>query len=241
MTNEELLLYYTNLLIIQYHDKPNARGFMAAGLNALMTYELLIDIKNGYNIDDAKGAQLDILGKYLGSDRIVTGVAFTRDYFGLSLYGETTPFNFYPYSAYSDIAPDAQYRRYAESAESLFSLNDEEYRQILKLKIGQNNGNASNKDIDNLLEGFFENQAIFTDRENMSISYIFQGNQERLVTIALSEGLIPKPAAVGISVSFVPDIENIFVYDKYGEPTPDFGVGFAKYGETAVGGWLGYE
>lgn len=241
MTNEELVLYYTNLLILQYYSKPKARATIAAAAEALMVYELLISIKNGYDIETAQGAQLDVLGKYLGSDRVVTGIAFTRDYFGFSGYGDVAPFTFSPYLEYGEISPDVQYRRYQESAESLFSLNDEEYREILKLKIVQNNGNASNKDIDDLISEFFDNQAIFTDRENMTISYIFQGNQERLVTIALSEGLIPKPAAVGLSVAYVPDINNIFVYTKYGEEAPDFGVGFAKYGETATGGWLKYE
>jgi hypothetical protein len=74
----------------------------------------------------------------------------------------------------------------------------------------------------------------------MTISYIFQDNIERLVTIAQSEGLLPKPAAVGLSVTFVADIENIYTMVPYGADTPDFGVGFAEYGASAIGGWLTY-
>jgi len=239
--NDELIRYYIELLIIQYNSKPKARSTIEALIMQLMIYDLAIKVRDGYNIDDAIGLQLDILGKYLGSDRIVTGTSFTRDYFGFCEYGNTVPFTFNPYIKYGDIAPDVQYRRYEESVASLFELNDTEYRFILKLKILQNNQKATNKNIDLLLEQYFGDQVIFTDRENMTISYIFQSNIERLVTIAQSEDLLPKPAGVGLSVAFTPDITSIFTMIQYGESAPSWGQGFALYGATTTGGWLGYE
>ena len=239
--DSELILYYVNLLILQYRKLPNAQAHIAALIKQLMIYDLMIQVRNGYDLDDAVGVQLDILGKYLGNDRIVTGSAFTRDYFGLVLYGATAPFDHEPYIQYGDMIPDVQYRRYQEDAESLFTLNDEEYRFFLKLKLIQNYSNASNQEIDLFLDQFFGDNVIFTDRFNMSISYIFGENVERLVTIAVSEGLLPKPAAVGLSVTFVPDIENIFIMIQYSGTTPDFGVGFAEYGGTPAGSWLTYE
>jgi len=238
--DSELILYYVNLLILQYRSKPKAQEHITALINALMIYDLAIKVRDGYNINDAVGVQLDILGKYLGSDRIITGSVFTRDYFGFSEYSDTAPFTHNPFIKYGDTVPDVQWRRYAESAQSLYELNDTEYRFVLNLKIIQNYSNASNKDIDLLLEEFFEDNVIFTDRENMTISYIFQDNIERLVTIAQSEGLLPKPAAVGLSFAFVPDITNIFMMIPYGATAPDFGIGFSKYGVTAVGSWLKY-
>ena len=238
--NEELILYYVNLLIIQYRTKPKASAHISTLIETLMIYDLMIKVRDGYNIDTAIGVQLDILGKYLGSDRIVTGTAFTRDFFGLVLYGDTAPFDHEPYIKYGDETPDVQYRRYEDSVQSLFSLNDTEYRFVLKLKLIQNYSNASNKQIDILLDEFFGENVIFTDREDMTISYIFQDNVERLVTIAQSEGLLPKPAAVGLSVTFVPDINNIYTLVPYGADPPEFAVGFAEYGTTAIGGWLTY-
>ena len=239
--DSELILYYVNLLIIQYRTLPKASAHIAALIKQLMIYDLMIQVRDGYDLDTAVGVQLDILGKYLGNDRIITGVSFTRDYFGMVIYGATAPFDHEPFIEYGDTIPDVQYRRYQEDAESLFTLNDEEYRFFLKLKLIQNYSNASNQQIDLFLEQFFGDNVIFTDRFNMTISYIFGENVERLVTIAVSEGLLPKPAAVGLSVTFVPDIENIYTYDLYGGTTPDFGVGFSKYGVTAVGSWLEYE
>jgi len=237
----ELILYYVNLLILQYKTLPKARAHISALIEQLMIYDLAVKVRDGYNIDTAIGIQLDVLGKYLGNDRIVTGTAFTRDYFGFTGYGDTTPFTYFPFIGYGDTVPDVQWRSYAESNQSLYSLNDTEYRFYLKLKLIQNYSNASNKEIDLFLEEFLGDSVIFTDRENMTISYIFQDNIERLVEIAQSEGLLPKPAAVGLSVTFVPDIESIYYLGLYGETPPDFAVGFALYGATAIGSWLEYE
>lgn len=239
--DSELILYYVNLLIIQYRTLPKASAHIAALIKQLMIYDLMIQVRDGYNLDDAVGVQLDILGKYLGNDRIITGTVFTRDYFGLVVYGATAPFDHEPFIQYGDTIPDVQWRRYEEDNQSLFTLNDTEYRFFLKLKLIQNYSNASNKEIDLFLEQFFGDDVIFTDRENMTISYIFQDNVERLVTIAVSEGLLPKPATVGLSVAFVPDIENIYTMILYGGTTPDFGVGFSEYGGTPAGSWLTYE
>ncbi len=238
--NAELIEYYVNLLIIQYHDKPKARGHIEALIKALMVYDVAIQLRDGFDIDTAVGPQLDILGLYLGSDRIVTGTAFTREYFGYSEYGESAPFAFNGFMGYGGIAPDVQYRSYKESQQSLYSLNDAEYRTILKLKIIKNNGIPSGAIIDDILAILFGDSVIFTDRQNMTISYIFSETNRRLAQIAKSEDLLPRPSAVGISVSFAPDIFNIFAYSTYGGEIPDFAVGYAQYGITPIGGWAHY-
>jgi hypothetical protein len=238
--DQELVQYYINLLIIQYQNQPKARATIEAVISMLMLYDLMISVRDGYDLDTAVGRQLDIIGKYLGEDRTITGTTFTREYFGFSEYGDVSPFDFNPYIVYGATPPDVQYRRYEESSQSLYDLNDDEYRQILRFKLVQNYSDASNQDIDDFLDAYFGSSVIFTDRENMTISYIFQDTVERLVTIAQSEGLLPRPAGVGLSVSFVPDINNIYSFSSYGMDAPDFGVGFSEYGVTPVGSWLEY-
>ncbi|RPJ58261.1 MAG: DUF2612 domain-containing protein [Dehalococcoidia bacterium] len=68
MTDEELIEYYVNLIILQYkRDKPEAH--VRAYVKQLMIFELIQSVKNGYNLDTAVGKQLDVLGKYVGIDR----------------------------------------------------------------------------------------------------------------------------------------------------------------------------
>lgn len=240
MTNDELIEYYTDLLILQYRTQEKAPEHIRALIRSMMIFEVMEEVARAYDIETAVGVQLDIIGVYQGIDRVVTGVSFTRDYFGFAKYGDSAPFIFFPFAKYGEDPGDVQFRSYKEAEQSLFTLNDEEFRTIIKLKIGQNSSNYSAADIDNFIADFFGDQAIFNDRLDMTISYIFDESVERLVTIALSENLIPKPAAVGLSVSFTSDINNIFGFKKYGEPAPDFVVGFSKYGETPIGGMAKY-
>jgi hypothetical protein len=238
--NSQLVEYYKKLLIIQYNNKPKACAHMQALINSAMVYDTAVQIRDGFNIDTAIGAQLDILGIYLGSDRVVTGTFFTRDYFGYSEYGQSAPYDFNGYIKYTDQVPDVQFRSYRESKQSIFTLNDEEFRLILKLKIIRNNAIPSVKLIDDILANLFGDNVIFTDRQNMTISYIFNEGIQRIVTIAQSEDLIPRPSGVGMSVSFTTDIQNIFAYGRYGQIAPDYAVGYSQYGIEPIGGMAQY-
>lgn len=242
MTNAELIQYYLNLLIIQYRSKEKASATIEALLESEIIFELISSVSGGYNIESAVGDQLDIIGKYVGVSRTITGTVFDRSYFHLIEYSETPPIaGKEGFAEYGDPAPDAQFRSYIEDNQSLYALTDAEYRIIIKLKIVQNSSNYSTKETDDLITDLFGTSVIFTDRQDMTISYIFPENQQRLVQIAQSQNLIPRAMAVGASVSFIEDPGEIFGFANYGEDPSDNIVGFSEYGETAIGGWLTYE
>ena len=60
--------YYSNLLIMQYHDKPKAKATIEATVG-LLPDDLIMEVINGFDIETAVGKQLDILGEYVGVDR----------------------------------------------------------------------------------------------------------------------------------------------------------------------------
>lgn len=71
MTNQELIDYYCNLLIIQYRDKDKARGTVAALAEQVVSDQITTQVQDAFNLETAVGAQLDILGKYIGISRNV--------------------------------------------------------------------------------------------------------------------------------------------------------------------------
>ena len=79
--NSELISYYINLLIIQYRNKPNASGTIEALIKSLMIYDLIRSVENGYDVETAVGVQLDVLAKYVGVQRVSTGLDFERVFF----------------------------------------------------------------------------------------------------------------------------------------------------------------
>jgi hypothetical protein len=75
MTTQEIVDYYTNLLILQYHDKPKAKATVDAVVNPIIMDQLPIDVQNAYGLETAVGAQLDVIGNIVGITR--NGVTFS--------------------------------------------------------------------------------------------------------------------------------------------------------------------
>lgn len=201
--NTELIAYYAALLILQYKNKPKAKVTIEAMIRVLMIYDLIRSVQNGYDIETAIGHQQDIIGKYIGASRIINGVDFTRTYFGYILYADTPPVvGFSGYAEYTGGTPDVQYRSYSEEGGLILQLTDEEFRLLMRLKILKNYGNASLYQIDTLLGAYFTDASV-TDNADMTIDYEFDADYSRLITIAASQGLIPQPTGVGVSISFV--------------------------------------
>lgn len=75
----DLLQYYSDLLILQYHDKPKAIATIQLFVKQFIADGLFMDILNSYDLDTAVGVQLDRLGKLVGCPRYVVGVGVLTD------------------------------------------------------------------------------------------------------------------------------------------------------------------
>jgi len=63
---------YVDLLIKQYWEKPNARAEIAALAGSLEPVrDMYVQIPDAFDIDQAVGVQLDILGRIIGLDRLL--------------------------------------------------------------------------------------------------------------------------------------------------------------------------
>lgn len=60
--------YLSNLLIIQYFNKPKAKATIKAVAKMFPT-DLILQVVNGFDLETATGEQLDILAKYIGVER----------------------------------------------------------------------------------------------------------------------------------------------------------------------------
>lgn len=60
--------YLSNLLIIQYNSKPRASATIKS-IAKMFPDELIISVRDGFNLESASGEQLDILSKYIGASR----------------------------------------------------------------------------------------------------------------------------------------------------------------------------
>lgn len=220
---QEIIDYYVNLLIIQYNNKENARGTIDALVSSELANGVVIDIRDGFNIDTASGAQLDILGKYIGIDRFFLGNLYPDNYFGFfdaenpsdlfdNVYGFVDANNPEDGAFLSDDFTDDFTLDYSLSTESFFfldaedvvadelRLNDATYRTLLKLKIIQNHSNHSFESISSSIYDFFSDKTIVTDNYNMTMSYLIGDASSNLIIAALQKEVLPRPIGVGMEV-----------------------------------------
>lgn len=153
MSVASISAYYVNLLIAQYWDKPNAKATINALLTQLLANDVPLSVLNGYDVETAVGAQLDIIGKYLGVTRYFTGQFFTG-YFAFVTYDEiggSISSAKRGFSSYADMSKSGLWVQYKDIVSTTYTLNDFDYRIIIKMRIFQNNNNNSHKSIDDFI------------------------------------------------------------------------------------------
>lgn len=192
----------------QYRNKPKAVAWYNITRSlATQLSDAAQSVRIMYNIDQAYGAQLDIIGRivviprsYIGAVTLNPGMFANPD--GAE-FGDT----------------DAMFS--ALSVDQDEQMSDDLYRLVIKSKIIKNNSDAT---IESILYGMnflLPNAEVLrvTDGENMSFSVEFYGNITNLERWALlNVDLVPKPQGVRFN-GFLEGLD----YVQFGEDDMQFG------------------
>ncbi len=94
MLLRELTDYYAAVLVYEYRALPNATRQMQLYTKQAVGDLLAQSVRDAFNLDTAIGAQLDVLGKYLGTSRQISA-GLVLPYFGCWNYTSThSPANY---------------------------------------------------------------------------------------------------------------------------------------------------
>lgn len=212
MDIEELIQYYTDLLIIQYNDRPKARATISLMVEEMLANGVITDIRDAFNIDTAVGEQLDILGKYIGLSRTYSEEVYDSVFFGFSDYTEVEPADVEGFTDASDfLTKDGEFLEASDAVAVENLLNDDSYRILLKLKIKKNYSNASNKFIDDSIFETFGSELRAIETYNMMMVFFIDPNYSKIIQVAFQKGVIPIPMAVGIQ-AIIPDVDGYFSF-----------------------------
>lgn len=191
--------YYIDLLIIQYQALPKTRAFLEAVLKKVLIFDILFQIRDGFDIETAVGKQLDILGEYIGVSRTYE-IAEDPDstlFFGM-IDGSNADHVANPQAfckGFSDFSNPSNW--FITSGLKVVTMDDELYRQILKLKIKLNSIDYTVESIEDILSSLFKDKIILYDTNSMQLVYRITEVNE-FITASISKRLLPKPAGVGV-------------------------------------------
>lgn len=237
-----LIDYYVNLLIIQYHDLPNAKSEIRAFVEQALANGIAFDVRDAYSVDTAIGKQLDVLGKYEDINRFYEGENL-NGYFAFTNYNDPTPDSRKRgYEDYADFPNDeGQWLTYSSSLNGTFVLSDDDFRTLLRLRIGQNNINHSQAEIDALIFKIFGDSVRADSPGDMVMYYFAPSTLSIILQVAIQKAVLPKPLAVRLNWIILGDTP-FFGFATY-SLTPTLSTGFTDYADydTKVGEMLAYQ
>lgn len=201
---DNIVEYYSNLLIVQYHNKPKAKAMIELFVRELLALGVFFDVRDGYDIDTAVGKQLDVLGKYVFADRFYQKIDL-EGYFSLTNYDED------PISVdkigltdYTDgFTKEGKTLTYQDVVSEFSYLGNADFRRLIKLKIIQNNSNHSHKSIDESINMFFGDELSVTSSGNMQMTYLVKPSLKAFIEVAIQKDILPRPMGVKLNYSVV--------------------------------------
>jgi len=179
---------YLDLITSWHRGKPKFSGTVQALVSPIVgAQSVLATVSPAFDLDTAVGAQLDIVGQWVGRTRFVS-TPLVNLYFSFD-----DPLRGFDRGSWKGPYDDAS---------GITRLDDETYRLLLRAKIAANHWDGTIPGAQAALSGLFpasSGSLIYVeDRQDMSIVFGISGMIPPLVTLALfANGYIPlKPEGV---------------------------------------------
>lgn len=209
MTDADLIQTYVNLLIIEYSDpnnQPKALATIALVAGQAIANQIIGQVGAAYSITTlygqvlAQGAQLNVLGQFVGAERILVGYP-------------PSPFTFFGFedtrSAYdpsiggfgdTTVGVPADYYEDTRNQNSgIYTQTDEQMVQLINYLAAANNAYFSIQEIDDILYAFFGSYVTVAETATMQITYTQSvSDPGTLYGIVKFIGALPHPAGVEV-------------------------------------------
>lgn len=203
-TLNNLLDYYANLSIIQYNSLPKASATIKMIANLILADLLILQVRDGFDWRTAVGAQLDIIGKWVGISRNYNGLLYWDKTFlayphtATLVPDDTTETFQHGYSDYDTFESDTGgVLTYKNLGFVEQSLSDDDYRVVIGLKIIKNSINHTAKNIDDAIWDYFNGQ-VYTTWGPHEVTYNYPASLETIMEICEYKNVLLAPTGVNI-------------------------------------------
>ena len=199
--------YYANLLIVQYNGKPKATATIKTLVDLIYTNMILMQIRDGFDWKTAVGVQLDIIGKWVGVTRDYIGSAYWgKEYFSYPSYDTLTSaaavdslqHGYSDYETFDSV--EGNVLTYKDLETNGATLQDDDYRVVIGLKIIKNSINHIAGEIDKAIYEYFGGK-VNTVWSSHTLTYNYSPELENIMNICLSKNVLPAPTGVEIVIN----------------------------------------
>lgn len=205
MTTEDLIAFYKGLLILQYSSRPNALATVEAVVREFVQDQIIDKVQDAFDITDAIGAQLNILGTYRNALRQAFGLV-AGNYWAMPSYTDPGVDGYFGWAEYADTPPTWLWIQYADLNGAAYTLTDTQLRKLIQFNALVQSSSQGLGDLDNILYSFFGTYVNLVDNLDMTMVYQHQTadpDPNTLWTILVLENALPHPAGVEFSVQEV--------------------------------------
>lgn len=181
---------YTGLITSEHADKPKFMAMVAAVAQcAVDQITLLQSMPNAFDLDQAVGAQLDVVGIWVGLNRNIA-VPIDNVYFSWDTV---------------DVGWDQGiWKQPGDPDAGITRMDDGTYRIMLRAKIGANKWDGSMAGSVAILQQVFVGTGVnakIVDNQDMTMDLVMSGGSlSALAKAMIEQGYIPiKPVGVGVT------------------------------------------
>lgn len=193
---------YTTLITNEHASKPKFVALVNLLANGVGTITAQSQgLADEFDLDTAIGAQLDVVGLWIGQSRIIPNT-LTIQFFGFSDNIAALPFG-----ELSNASIGGPFWNIGDPYTSTTVLGDFLYRQFLYAKILRNQSDGTAAALEEALADIFGVPATLQDPGNLVVNVTALGSVSSIVqTIVQQYDILPRPAGVRFgSFTFTPD------------------------------------
>lgn len=212
MNYEEILSnlqeYFADLIILQYRYAPENRALIKNLVNLIFANNLALQIRDlTVNVNESKGVQLDVVGKWVGIDRFYNGTElWEHPYLSYPNYSQIQSGDYEDvqggFSTYSNFADNdggfLTYKQWQDIRTSLNTIGDEYFTELIKLKIIKNSINHTCKNIDNAIWEWSKGK-VYTTWGVMETIYNYDASYKTLMALAVYKNVLPRPTGCTVT------------------------------------------
>lgn len=190
-----------NLIIIQYKQSPKNRATIDLLVELVFCNNLILKIRDlCLSVENSIGAQLDVVGKWVGIDRNYGGELWTHPYLSFPFYStiKNNTYNEFQggFSSYSTFEDNnggfLTYKTWQSVRSKVNQMGDEYFRALIKLKIIKNSINHTCKNIDDAIWNW-SNGEVYTTWDTMQVTYHYTSRYKNIMTLAQYKRTLPCP------------------------------------------------